>query len=69
MSDTTTIVLAVISTVGGIVSTWMANRSKTHATTASTAQSQAQSAALYVAHSLRPPNMPDDFKIDPPKSS
>ncbi len=48
MSDATTIVLAVISTVGGIVSAWMAGRSRDHASTAA-------GAARYVARSLHPP--------------
>lgn len=50
MSDTTTIVLAAISTLGGIVSSWMASRSSKHASTAA-------GAASYVAKSLRPPSV------------
>jgi hypothetical protein len=49
VSDVTHIALALISTVGGIVSAWMARRSGAHATTS-------RAAATYIAKSLHPPS-------------
>ncbi len=59
MSDTTTIVLAAISTVGACFSAWMASRSGRHATTST-------AAARYIANSLRPPPGDDPLSVRPP---
>jgi hypothetical protein len=55
MSDVTTVILALISTAGGVFSAWMSGKARVHASTAA-------GAARYVAQSLKPP--PQDIVDD-----